>query len=283
MKTSPRQKAGTAFYSRCGMRKLLLFILVLVGNLHVSFAARDSVFVRATRGGWELWHRSRAGETLGDISHKYAVDADLIRRINRISTGDSTEVFGPVQVPINPMNVLQDSGQAGPDVVPLYYRVLAVDALTDLCRLSGAGPGRLRAWNGGNDSLWPGRVMLLGWLRTQPDAEPRKIDETVELKDLWEDQTMGGKNGVIEKGSAGFYKVQTEEAAWLAFHNTASRGSVIRVRNINNGKVIFVKVVGPIPAGKRFYGCTLGLSNVAKNALGVAENKVFCELNYAGY
>lgn len=277
--------AGTAFYSWLNMRFLLLLILVLIGNLQFATAADDSLFVRATRGGWELWHRSRAEETLADISHKYRVDAGLIRAINHISTLDSTFIVGSLQVPISPINVLRDSAKNEPGVVPVYYRVLAVDGITDLCRLSGAGPNQLIEWNGGNDSLKPGRVMLLGWLRTAPEVKQRKYDFTVELKDLWEDQTMGGKNVVIEKGSGGFYNltVNTDEAPWLAFHNSASKGSVIRVRNLNNGKVIFVKVIGPLPAGKHFYGCILGLSNVAKQALGVHENKVFIEMNYAGY
>lgn len=285
MKTLLNQRAGTVFYSSPCMRRIFFFVLVLVGSLQVAVAAGDSLFVRATRGGWELWHRSRAGETLADISYRYSVDPELLRAINRISTADSTEVFGPIQVPVSPLNVRLESGSVEPGVVPLYYRVLAVDGIIDLCRLSGAAPRELNEWNPGNDSLYPGKVLLLGWLRTAPDADSRKYDVTVELKDLWEDQTLGGRNGVQEKGSAGFYNltVQTEEAAWLAFHNSASKGSVIRVRNMNNNKMIFVKVIGPLPAGKQFHGCVLGLSNVAKNALGVSENKVFCEMNFAGY
>ncbi|MEO6831557.1 MAG: hypothetical protein ABI378_04640 [Chitinophagaceae bacterium] len=101
----------------------------------------------------------------------------------------------------------------------------------------------------------------------------------------WETQTDSGQNAIQEKGTAGFFPMNGHAvgAGIYAFHSTAARGTVIRVRNLNNNAVAFVKVLGPLPDSKRFSGCIIGLSDKIKTALGVQENKAFCELSYVGY
>lgn len=105
------------------------------------------------------------------------------------------------------------------------------------------------------------------------------------LEALFDEQTVNHKNMVQEKVSAGFYQIagNTPGAARYAFHNAAARGSVIRVKNIANGRIVFVKILGPVPNSKQCAGCSIGLSNVMKAALGVRESKAFVELSYAGY
>ncbi len=105
------------------------------------------------------------------------------------------------------------------------------------------------------------------------------------LQDLFKEQTLQEQNLVWEKGSAAFFSMTTQAkgASVFAFHNKAAKGSVIRVKNMNNGRIVFVKVLGPIPLTKQYFNCIIGLSGSAKAALGVKDAKAFCELSYAGY
>lgn len=114
-------------------------------------------------------------------------------------------------------------------------------------------------------------------------TEPAPLPET--LQDVFMEQTNQEQNIIWEKGSAGFFSMTTKAAgaSIYAFHNKAAKGSVIRVKNMNNGRVIFVKVLGPLPITKQFYNTIIGLSGSAKAALGVRDQKAFCELSYAGY
>jgi LysM repeat protein len=107
----------------------------------------------------------------------------------------------------------------------------------------------------------------------------------VTLQDLFEEQTMQGQNIVWEKGAAAFFSMTTQAkgASVYAFHNKAAKGSVIRVKNMNNGRIVYVKVLGPVPMTKQYHNCIIGLSSSAKAALGVRDDKAFCELSYAGY
>jgi hypothetical protein len=126
-----------------------------------------------------------------------------------------------------------------------------------------------------------------------PDPQQPVVDTMVvvprppvqTMGDIWNYQTQNGQTVTAEKGSVAFYTLNSKApgAAAYAFHNSAARGSIIRVRNMNNGKSIYVKVLGPLPDTKQYSGAILGLTMVAKRALGVREERAFCELSYAGY
>ena len=99
------------------------------------------------------------------------------------------------------------------------------------------------------------------------------------------EETSNGENVVNEKGAASFYKVTStaKGVASIAFHNKAAKGSVIKVKNTNNGRYVYVKVMGPVPTTKQYYNCIIGLSDKVQKVLGVRDAKAFCELSYAGY
>ena len=133
------------------------------------------------------------------------------------------------------------------------------------------------------------------YVMQQPEAVRTDdiVEDTIErqpaapasLEALYAEQTQSGANVVTEKGTAGFYKVTTNArgVAALAFHNKAAKGSVIKVRNINNGRYVYVKVVGPLPLTKQYHNCIIGLSDKVQAVLGVRDTKVFCELSYGDY
>ncbi len=102
------------------------------------------------------------------------------------------------------------------------------------------------------------------------------------LQGEWEAQTAYGASAVTETATAGFFSTGKGGGIY-AFHNTAPRGSILRVRNINNERIVYVKVLGPMPLTKQLKGCTLALSNAAKVALDVRDFKAYCEISYLGY
>lgn len=123
-----------------------------------------------------------------------------------------------------------------------------------------------------------------------PDTQQMRVDtgsvahkSALELE--WDTQTDTGRIAVVEKGTAGFFPIHmpTAGAGIYAFHLSAAKGTIIRVRNLNNDSVVFVKVLGPLPDAKRYAGCVIGLSNKIKAALGARDSKAFCELSYISY
>lgn len=102
-----------------------------------------------------------------------------------------------------------------------------------------------------------------------------------EAEILYDAQTINGTNIATEKGPAAFFTSKNPGASYYyAFHNNSPRGTIIKVRNTNNGKTVFVKVLGPIPTTGLYHNCIIGISSRARAKLGVRDEKAWCELTY---
>ena len=84
-----------------------------------------------------------------------------------------------------------------------------------------------------------------------------------------------------EAGAAVFYNLKAaQEGVYYAFHNMARKGSVIKVQNPASRKIIYAKVIGPIPNLKEYHNAIVGLSSNAVPALGAHDKRMFCKLKY---
>jgi LysM repeat protein len=95
-------------------------------------------------------------------------------------------------------------------------------------------------------------------------------------------QTDFGNNVTSDKGTVAFFNMGSmNSTTYYAFHNTASKGSIIKVFLPGSDKSIYAKVIGPIPTNKQYYNSVLAISSNAKTALGINDNKAWCEFSYA--
>jgi hypothetical protein len=93
-------------------------------------------------------------------------------------------------------------------------------------------------------------------------------------------QTGNGTNITEEKGSIAFFNAKSAPTVYYALHNDIARGVIIRIHNPGNDKMIYAKVIGPLPANKQYYNCVMALSANAKEELGVKEDKIWCEVSF---
>jgi hypothetical protein len=293
--------------------------MMLASGLNAYAASRDSLLVTFGPYGKYVMHRVMRDESIVTISRRYYAPPALLAEVNGLKRGDDLSRVDSLMIPLGPFNMLTTRPRSMDTARPLYYRVTVGDNIYQITSMAGQPVEMLSVWNGPipGDPL-PGRVLLIGWLHYDPtiiQTGPASIvrsgtpahqdDDTAEyilmppevtvatpktdipqaLEQLWMEQTVDGQNVVTEKGTAGFFSINGNAvgADLYAFHNAAARGTVLRVRNINNGRTIYVKVLGPVPETKQYAGCVLGLSDRAKAALGVQETKMFCEMSYAGY
>lgn len=109
-------------------------------------------------------------------------------------------------------------------------------------------------------------------------------DTLPKIERLYMSQTSDEKLVEEEKGAAAFFEMKGKTAGankFYAFHNTAKVGTIIKVRNPGTDKVVFVKVLGPVPQTKQYHNCIIGISSGAKKALLAEEDKLWCELKFA--
>ncbi|KAA5533341.1 LysM peptidoglycan-binding domain-containing protein [Taibaiella lutea] len=98
---------------------------------------------------------------------------------------------------------------------------------------------------------------------------------------LYETQTMGNASN-NESGAAVFYplKMKMAEGIYYAFHNTAAKGTIIKVMNPANGNFIYAKVIGTIPKLGDYNNCIIALSTNAAKGLMAKERRMFCKIEY---
>jgi len=94
------------------------------------------------------------------------------------------------------------------------------------------------------------------------------------------EQQIAGKKPATEKGPGSWFKSNAGAGKYYALHNTASRGTIIKVTNPLNGRSIYAKVLEAIPQMKQNAGLIIKLSDSAIEALGTNETKFYCELSY---
>ncbi|WP_110057476.1 LysM peptidoglycan-binding domain-containing protein [Chitinophaga sp. S165] len=100
------------------------------------------------------------------------------------------------------------------------------------------------------------------------------------FEQLYNQQTASGKNVTSEKGPGGWFKSNASAGKYYALHNSAPRGTIIKVTNPLNGKFIYAKVLEAIPQIKQNEGLIIKLSDSALEALGTNEAKFYCNLTY---
>jgi LysM repeat protein len=100
------------------------------------------------------------------------------------------------------------------------------------------------------------------------------------FESVYNQQTGNGKNVASEKGPGGWFKSNASAGKYYALHNTAPRGTIIKVTNPLNGRSIYAKVLEAIPQIKQNEGLIIKLSDSALEALGTNEAKFYCQLNY---
>lgn len=109
------------------------------------------------------------------------------------------------------------------------------------------------------------------------------LAEVSEGERVFLEQTNGGLYETEEKGTAAFFKRAGTSAngIYFAFHNTAPKGTIIKVYNPGTGKTVYAKVIGTLPVREVFHNAIIGISSDARAALEARGEKLWCELKYA--
>lgn len=298
------------------MNKLFFFLSCLFVSVASAAAQGDSLMAIPGLSGWNLMHQIVPGERLAVLSERYHVPVSVLAYENSLPVNSQPLAGSTLLIPVGGYNLLSTETVAQDSARPFYYRVAKDDGLYQLNFYRGLPPAVLTEWKRQCITYRPpvGSVVQLGWVRYNfgalqvPPVEPGRMTVRMDtpryllappdtavavmntevlppLQQLWNEQTGEGQNVVEEKVTAGFFPISDKAVggAMYAFSNTIGRGMVIQVRNTNNNRSIYVKVLGTLPNTRQFAGSSLGLSSTAKAALGVRETKAFCAISYAGY
>lgn len=289
------------------MMKYIYLLLLLIPSLPTLAQEDDSLFVVKKDGNWEIKYTARPGEKASMLAKRFYMAEGQLEMANNEGIMKKLNEGTTVYIPILKDNfyIVKPRGFAAKNIVPLYYRANNRDELAILATYSGVTKSEFREWNSlkGN-TMKQGQVLFIGWTKmiVKDTADmaammaypmPKKpiiADTATEenmpvpggLDTIYNRQTNNGLNVLTEKGTAVFFEKAGRNTMFYAFHNEAARGSIIKVHNPGSGKSTYVKVLGPLPDTKLYAGSIIGISDGAKEALGIVNDaKAWCELSYA--
>lgn len=283
------------------LKYIFLSIFSFVG---VQVMAQDADTIFATRRGADMVipYNLKKGESVAMIAHRFYAKQEKIENLSQVDGRRTLPPGTTLYIPVNKENFVASKEKVGLyNQQQLFFRVGEKDNLALVSMYAGVQKQEIVLWNTlhGN-TLKEGQPVFIGWIKIVPKdsltladgiAYPSRKGRVAvandtsrhafgELDSLYNVQTRNGTNTLSEKGTAVFFEKAGSNKIYFAFHNTTPRGAVIKVTNPGTGKVIYAKVLGPIPDTKQYANSIIGISNAAKEALGVTDSKAWCELTY---
>ena len=246
-------------------------------------------------------HMVEHGETLYALSKKYHTSVEELLRLNPEITENNLEVGTLIKVPIvSPELVLQDEARKTKLEHAIMYTVQKKETLYSIGKRYGTDVNTLMLWNDLPDaSIQEGVSLIVGYQSEgfhiqgplQTTQTVTKMDSAVnankavqspesqiEPERVASSSTTG--TDVVEKGIATWVKASGDDGNFYALHPTASPGTVLRVKNLMNGKTVDVKVIGKLPVISENENIMIKISSSAAKKLGVLDEKFLVEVSH---
>jgi LysM repeat protein len=285
------------------MLKYVLFFIFSVIGVHAIAQDADSLFAVRKGAHWAIKYEIKQGESTRMLAQRYYITEGEIQYESDFDKSKKVIPGTIIYIPVTNENyaLSKPSALDSKDTHELYYHVGASDDIGIISTYAGVTKSTMRMWNNlhGN-TVTEGQVLFIGWLKmisrdttdnpTRASAYPAVVKTIITdtsklhipggLDTAYNRQTNNGLNVLTEKGTAVFFEKGGKSNAYVAFHNTTPRGTIIKVFNSGTNKTIYVKVLGPIPDTKLYANSIIGICDAAKEALGITDNKAWVELSY---
>ncbi len=118
---------------------------------------------------------------------------------------------------------------------------------------------------------------------TTPTPTPTPASTTAaaapEKREVEEDEETGLKR-VVESGMGEIIDPKSDTNKYLALHKSAPVGTIMQVKNVMNGQVVYVRIIGKLPDTGSNEKVIVRISKKASQKLGVVDSKFRVELSY---
>ena len=239
----------------------ILFILTILpkSKSQTFFSSQDSLQIIALNyDELSIILPVDTNHTLENIADHYGLTPIQLKKYNVGLTSETISDFIDIHIPIpkEAIRILEPLEGAEFLFHPIYYEVKAGETLYHLSkRVFNQSQDSLISRNSLEDiSLSRGQKLLIGWLSKQGiprelQKERLQIQTTENLKNqrLFENQI--NKQSKIETEQGSVLKITENKSRDLVcLHRSLKRGTIIKVQNPMNNRILYLKVIGQIPA-----------------------------------
>jgi len=282
------------------MLKNALIILFSILTINLQAQEADSLFAIHKGTVWMIRHVIQPGEHIPMLSRRYYVSEGAIAYANEVEQMKKLVPGDAINIPISKENFATAKTPLE-TYHELYYHVVPKDNIGLLATYSGVTKDEMRVWNNLHGyTLATGQALFIGWVKMvekdtssptytqaypaikKPSADSVKVMPIPGgLDTIYNRQTNGGSSALTEKGTAVFFEKAGKNNIYYAFHNATQRGAIIKIYNPGTGKTVYAKVLDKVPDTKQYANSIIGISNFAKEALGVTDSKAWVEISYS--
>ncbi len=282
------------------MRYLLLLISMV--TFWAQASAQERIMARNINQKPFIEHTIVNNQTIFTLSRLYNVSLAEIADANHALYRKGFSNNDVVLIPLTKNNYLTEPSE---DAMPVHYTVANNESLMILARWLNLRQSMLQTWNDlPTPSIRNGQVLVIGWVKyTQP--KENKTNTTLRDKDIVDETLANTKTTAAtaneteptaleisyleqlseeeqKNGLLVFYKnkMPLSKGTYHAFHNTATKGSIVKVVNPINNKSVYALVIGKIPNLNAYKDAIVVLSDNAINELDAESNTFFCNLFY---
>lgn len=219
-------------------------------------------------------HKVSEKQTLYSLSKQYGVTVDELKAWNNIQEKDFK---------VGMTLLIRNKKAEQPDEInePVpesrIHIVTEKQTLYAISKIYGVSIAEIIRWNElkSNDLKTGQKLTIIGPDQksavTQPSNPVTEKSESIRIRPAENDE-------LHEKGFAAMLAGDEEPRKYLGYHRTIKAGNVIRVRNLINQQEIFVRIVGPLPAGES-QDIIIRLSKAASERIGL-QDKTQVEVMY---
>lgn len=287
-------------------------VLLLGGGM--AFANQDSIGVQEKDGEKYIVHQISEGQDLSYLSDRYKVEKEEIREAN--SDVGEVQVYDHLLIPYDEENyeeastesaetsAEESSGQETQSAENSSERkthtVETGQTLFSIGQKYDVSLDKIREWNDieGND-IGVGQELYVEPPRQDGSSEspPEQEEDNQEKAEMDEDKIEDtdkkkAESGddqedpslITQEGKAGWMESDGSalgEDHSLAVHDKAPTGTIIKVTNLMNDEVAYVRVVGDIPSSPDNQDLIIKISEAAAKKLDVRDPYFRTKLEYS--
>ncbi|MEZ5015605.1 MAG: LysM peptidoglycan-binding domain-containing protein [Flavipsychrobacter sp.] len=291
---------------------VLLSVMLFVGIAQARTTNDGKLLTAIHKNKLVIVHKVKSGETLFMLARRYHVPPAMLADANGLNYQSS--LGKTIFIPLGAYNRLKVLPSNLSEARTLYYKIGRYDNLFIIAKYVGVKQKVLQGWNAmADNNVKEGQLLKVGWVlfdgTQKPFAKKDSLKKATEGKDgnntvkygdgvtvitlkpkdslskihrRYITQTSNETFVVEDKGTAVFFPMSVKKAKiYYAFHDKAARGTIVKVVNPGTNMFVFAKVLGPLPQTKQYHNAVIGISETAKEELGITDDKAWCELYYS--
>ncbi|OEJ99664.1 LysM peptidoglycan-binding domain-containing protein [Roseivirga misakiensis] len=261
------------------MRRIFGIIVLTITFSLTAFSQSDSLGIEKEGDKIYVIHKVKAKQTLISLARRYQTTITEIKTANDLSS-NGLQVDQMLKIPFGGTLPTANVKPVQLETVEVEHEVAAGETLFAISKKYGVSITDLKTWNQlSSNALSLGQSLKVKVEKPvekakeaatnqkpktvstpTPVAKPNTPDiqiatdttsvkETVEPDPVPEPVTYDGRNfeSYELEGMAEVIDEEEPSTKYFALHKTARPGTVVKVKNLMNGLVVYVRVVGTIP------------------------------------